>query len=195
MQHRIGVELRDQQAGRVADMVSDRELLQRIATGDRDAMRVFYERHHANLSGFVRTRTIDGSAVADIVQETMLDVWRSASRYRGDAAAKTWLFSIARNKIVDRVRKNARLSPVENVPEEIDDAPGPEELAAASSEAARVRHCLDGLTPDHRTVIRLAFYEDLTYAEIASVEDIPAGTVKTRVFHAKQLLLRCLGKL
>lgn len=176
-------------------MAGDRELLQRISTGDRDAMRVFYEGHHAGLSGFVRARGVDRSAVPDIVQDTMLEVWRSAGRYRGEAAAKTWLFSIARNKIVDRTRKNARLSTVEDVPEKVDDAPGPEALAIASGEAVRLRACLDGLKPAHLSVIRLAFYEDLTYVEISRIEGVPAGTVKTRVFHAKQLLLRCLGKL
>ncbi|MEM1361255.1 MAG: RNA polymerase sigma factor [Pseudomonadota bacterium] len=174
-------------------MERDRELLMSIAAGDREAMRRFYEEHHANLTGFVRSKGLDASVVADVVQDAMLEVWRSAGRYRGDAAARTWLFSIARNKLVDRMRKNARVSPVEHVPEEIDDAPGPEATAIASAEAARVRTCLDGLKPDHLSVIRLAFYEDMTYGEISRVEGIPAGTVKTRVFHAKQLLMRCLG--
>ncbi|MCV6598650.1 MAG: RNA polymerase sigma factor [Mangrovicoccus sp.] len=174
-------------------MAHDRELLTRIGAGDREAMRQFYEEHHSGLTGFIRSRGADASAAADVVQDTMLEVWRNAERYRGDAAARTWLFSIARNKLIDRMRKNARLSPVEDVPEEIDQAPGPEATAIASAEAARVRACLDGLKPDHLSVIRLAFYEDMTYGEISRLEGIPAGTVKTRVFHAKQLLMRCLG--
>ncbi|MCR9089333.1 MAG: sigma-70 family RNA polymerase sigma factor [Rhodobacteraceae bacterium] len=175
-------------------MADDRELLQRISVSDREAMRAFYERYHTALFAFIRGRGTDPAAAADTVQDAMLEVWRSAGRYRGEAAAKTWLFSIARNKLIDRTRKGARLSHVEDVPETVDEAPDPEAVMIASSEAARVRACLGRLKPAHLSVIRLAFYEDLTYGEISEIEDVPAGTVKTRIFHAKKLLLRCLGK-
>ncbi len=55
-----------------------------------------------------------------------------------------------------------------------------------------MRYCLGTLKDDHRTAISLAFYEDMTYAEIAEVAGVPEGTIKTRVFHAKKLLMRCL---
>lgn len=177
-----------------ARMYDDRDLLQLISTGDREAMRAFYERYNTHLFAFLRGRGADPAAAADAAQDTMLEVWRSAGRYRGEAAAKTWLFSIARNKLIDRTRKNARLSTVDEVPDSIDEAPDPEAVVIASSEAARVRACLGGLKPEHLTVIRLAFYEDLTYGQISEIEGVPTGTVKTRVYHAKKLLLRCLGK-
>jgi RNA polymerase sigma-70 factor (ECF subfamily) len=79
------------------------------------------------------------------------------------------------------------------VPDTADTAPDPEAVALAASDAERVRSCLSKLKPAHLTVIRLAFYEDMTYAEIAEVEGAPEGTIKTRIFHAKKLLMRCLG--
>ena len=173
--------------------LQDAELLRRIATGDRDAMRLFYERHQSQLTGFIRARGMDPATAADVVQDAMLEVWRSASRYRGEAAAKTWLFTIARNKIVDRTRKGARVQYMDEVPDSIDETPNPEDIAVSVSEEGRVRACLDRLKEAHKTVMRLAFYDDLTYEEIATVEDVPIGTIKTRIFHAKKLLLRCLG--
>ncbi|MEX0369609.1 MAG: RNA polymerase sigma factor, partial [Tateyamaria sp.] len=93
----------------MTDPAHDKDLLRRIGTGDRAAMREFYTSHQRGLTAFARARGMDVATAADVVQDTMLDVWRSAGRYRGDAAAKTWLFTIAHNKIVDRVRKNARV--------------------------------------------------------------------------------------
>lgn len=165
----------------------------RIADGDRGAMQDFYMAHHGPLTAFLRGRGLAAAEAADLVQDTMLEVWRRASGYRGDAAAKSWLFTIARNKLVDRARRGARVSYVEEVPEQIEEAPNPEAVAVSLSEASRLRACLSKLKDAHRAVLRLAFFDDLTYDEIAEIEDVPAGTVKTRVFHAKKLLLRCLG--
>ncbi|MEX0311908.1 MAG: RNA polymerase sigma factor [Tateyamaria sp.] len=177
----------------MTDPAHDKDLLRRIGTGDRAAMREFYTSHQRGLTAFARARGMDAATAADVVQDTMLDVWRSAGRYRGDAAAKTWLFTIAHNKIVDRVRKNARVQYVDEVPDAIDETPDPEAITVSVSEAGRLRACLDRLKEAHKTVMRLAFYEDLSYDEIAEIEGVPNGTIKTRVFHAKKLLLRCLG--
>jgi RNA polymerase sigma-70 factor (ECF subfamily) len=79
------------------------------------------------------------------------------------------------------------------VPETIDDTPDIEAVLISAGDAARVRKCLTTLKPIHLSVIRLAYFGDLTYGDISEIEGIPAGTVKTRVFHAKQLLMRCLA--
>lgn len=177
----------------VNDAAHDTELLRRIGSGDRAAMQAFYVAYQRNVTAFARSKGMDAAAAADVVQDTMLDVWRTADRFRGDASPKSWLLSIARNKIVDRIRKSGRVHYIDEVPEAIDEAPNPEAVTISTSEAGRVRACLEGLKDGHRTVMRLAFYEDLTYDEIAEIEGVPSGTIKTRVFHAKKLLLRCLG--
>jgi len=103
---------------------------------------------------------------SDIVHETMLEVWRRADRFQGRSSLKSWMFSIARNKSIDKNRKLSRLSYTDDVPE----------MAA------------------HRRMIHLAFYEDLSYREIAEIEGCPIGTVKTRILHAKKLLMRKLAR-
>ncbi len=172
----------------------DKRLLARVARGQTQAMRLLYERHHSALYAFIISRGSDGTAAEDVLHDTMLDVWRLASRYRGAASVRTWIFSIARNKQVDRVKGSARLTLVAEMPDTVDAAPNAETVIEASQDAEKVRACLDKLKNVQRTAIRLAFYEDLSYEEIAEIEDVPAGTIKSRIFHAKQALIRCLGQ-
>ena len=173
--------------------MDDRELVKRIAGGDRQAMKSLYERHSGPLFHFIRSRMRDPFEAADVMQETFLEIWRSAARYQGRSSARTWFFSIARNKAVDRLRRLGRMEvrePDDTLP---DDAPNPEHVAAAASDAERLRHCIEGLSGAQQSAIRLAFYEDLAYPEVAEAEGVPLGTIKTRIHHAKRLLMACLG--
>ena len=173
---------------------TDSVLLEHIARGDRAAMRVFYERHHSAAQAFLRSRGASGEEADDALHDAMIAVWRTAANFKGTASARTWLFSIARNKFIDRTRKTTRLDFVETVPDQADEAPDPEAQLMAASDAARVRACLSKLKPAHQTVLRLAFFEDLNLSEIAELEAVPEGTVKSRIFHAKKLLMNCLGR-
>lgn len=177
----------------MADDVKDKELLARVARGDKGAMRKLFERHHDALFAFLRSRGADPQAAADALQDAMLDVWQRADRYGGQASVKTWIFAIARNKFIDRHRRTVRMTLTDDIPESVDPDPNPEAVLLAAGDADRVRACLSKLKPAHLSVIRLAFYDDLNYAEIGEIEGIPEGTVKTRIYHAKKLLLRCLG--
>ena len=108
---------------------------------------------------------------------------------------RSWILSLARNKVIDHLRKQAKVSlaePDENAPTEDPDA---EAVVAAAQDAQRVRACVDKLSERQRAVVHLAFFEDLSYPEIAAIENSPEGTVKTRIFHAKKLLMRCLSRL
>jgi RNA polymerase sigma-70 factor (ECF subfamily) len=175
-------------------MTEDRQLIKRISDKDKVAMRTLFERYQAPLYAFLRSRGADQQGADDAVQDAMLDVWRTAGRYSGKASVKTWLFTIGRNKLIDRLRKNEKIQFVEDVPEVVDDTPDAETILTSSADAARVRACLSKLKPIHLSIMRLAFFEDLNYAQIGEVESIPEGTVKTRVHHAKRLLLKCLGR-
>ncbi|MEO9781042.1 MAG: RNA polymerase sigma factor [Sedimentitalea sp.] len=168
--------------------------IRQIGSGDKHAMRDLYVEHGDAIYAFVLGRCGDPALARDTVQDTMLDVWRTASRFSGNSSVKTWLFAIARNKLVDALRKRGKLSFVEEVPDSVDQAPNPEAAAIASAESSRLRQCLDRLSNTQRTAVRLAFFEDLTYAEIGEIESVPTGTIKTRIFHAKQALMRCLSR-
>ncbi len=171
---------------------TDSVLIDRVASADREAMRHLYERHYSGLFAFLCGRGADPGLASDTAQEAMLQVWRKAAKFGGKSSVKTWIYAIGRNKLIDRQRKSTRLSFVDNVPETADPKPSPEALLIAANEAGRVRACLEKLKPAHRNALRLAFYEDLSYEEISSLEEIPVGTVKTRIFHAKRLLLGCM---
>jgi len=174
--------------------MDDRVLIKRIGSGDRAAMRVLYDRYNGPLYAFLVSRCQNPEVSSDCVQDTMLDVMRAASRFSGKSSVKTWLFAIARNKLVDALRKRGKLSFVEEVPDTEDDMPNPEAAAIAADDRDRLRGCIGKLSETHRIAIRLAFLEDLTYTEIAEIEEVPVGTIKTRIFHAKQALMRCLER-
>jgi RNA polymerase sigma-70 factor (ECF subfamily) len=173
--------------------MDDSDLLRRVGAGDRTALKMLYERHSDALFGFLRVRLRDPFEAADIMQEVFLEIWRAAGRFEGRSAARTWIFGIARNKAADRVRRGARLVLTEPDHEAPDSAPDPEAVVAAASDAARVRDCIAKLSESHRSAIHLAFYQELGYAEIAEIEGVPVGTVKSRILHAKRLLMHCLA--
>lgn len=168
-------------------------LLGRIAAGDKKAMKALYVSVGPDVHRFIQTRMRDPQDAADILQETMLEVWRQAGSFAGRSAARTWIFAIARNKAADRARRTVPTGAQadESVP---DDAPTPEAALAALEEGTALRDCVAKLGDTHRSVIHLAFFRDLSYAEIAEIEDCALGTVKTRIFHAKKLLMHCLAR-
>jgi RNA polymerase sigma-70 factor, ECF subfamily len=173
----------------------DAGLLRRVGAGDRAALKTLYDRHSDALFHFIRSRLRDPFEAGDVMQDVFLELWRAAGRFEGRSAAKTWIFGIARNKAIDRMRRGQRMVVAEPDEATPDDAPNPEAVAEAASDAARVRECIGRLSDTHRSAIHLAFYSELPYAEIAEIEGVPVGTVKTRILHAKRLLMHCLTTL
>lgn len=174
--------------------MDDADLLRRIDAGDRAALTALYERHSDAVYKFLRYRLRDPFEAADIMQDVFLEIWRVAGRFEGRSAARTWILGIARNRAVDRMRRGAReVTAAEPDAEIADEAPDPEAVVAAASDAARLRDCIGKLSETHRSAIHLAFYEELPYGEIAAIEGVPAGTIKTRILHAKRLLMHCLA--
>ncbi|MBE3640461.1 RNA polymerase sigma factor [Mangrovicoccus algicola] len=172
----------------------DQELLARIAAGDMTAMRALYLRHAAVVERFARSRLNDPAEAADVLHNTMLDVWRNAATFGGRSAVRSWMLSIARNKAVDLIRKRARTELAEPDDTLPDDAPDPEAALAAAQDAQRVRDCVAKLGERHRAAVQLAYFEEMSVAEIAAAEQVAEGTVKTRLFHARKLLMRCLSR-
>ena len=178
----------------MAETETDKALLQRVANGDRTALKIIYDRHSEALCRFASNWLSDPFEASDIMHETMIQVWRSAGKFAGRSSVKSWIFAIARNKAIDRNRKSSRMVNQEADPDIPDEAPNPQAMTEAFQDANRVRACVAELGPAHKSVIQMAFFEDLSYREIAEIEGKPVGTIKTRVMHAKKLLLRCLGR-
>lgn len=170
-------------------------LLERIAAGSETALREFYDSFHSRVYAFALRRLNDTTDAAEVLNEVMLEVWRQAGRFEGRSRAQTWVLGIAHHKVIDTLRRR-RAPPGEAIDPDLlgADTPSAVEALAGAEDAARVRHCLEQLSDAHRLVVHLAFFEDLSYTEIAEIAKCPQGTVKTRMFHAKKLLLRCLGR-
>lgn len=172
----------------------DSDLISQVSSGDKRALRELYDRHAPGLRRFVENWIADKENAADIVHETMIDVWQSAERFQGRSSVKSWIYSIARNKAIDQNRRGARVVHADPDLDTADDAPTPEQELQAFQNVERVRACIDALSPTHKAAIQMAFFEDLTYAEVAEIEKCPLGTIKTRIMHAKKLLMRCLSQ-
>ena len=169
-----------------------RQLLSRMAQADRTAFDSFYREMEKPVFRFIRSKLNDPFTCADILHDVFLDVWRAAPGFDGRSSVKTWVFSIAYRKVVDFMRKNSRFIDEDSIPEQEDEGPAAVECIWKAEEADMLRACLETLKPDHRLAVEMTFYNDMSYKEIAEVTNVPEGTVKTRVFHAKSLLLRCL---
>jgi RNA polymerase sigma-70 factor, ECF subfamily len=159
--------------------LTDGDLIQRVAQRDADAFELLYQRFARPVFGLALRRLGDRMRAEDAVQETFAAVWRSARTYRPErGAGAPWLYTVARNAIVDRSR--SRSEPPAEVPDTAAAEPGPDERAEASYVAWRVHRALEELPGNERDVIELAYYGELSQSEIADFLAIPLGTVKTR---------------
>ncbi len=166
---------------------SDIELLAAITDGDREALRVLYERHAGWLVVRLSRRCGDPDVVNEAVQDTFLAVWRQPGAYRGEGDAAAWLWGIARRRLLDRVRRRSRW---ESVAEWI--RPGVvasvEDQVLVGVEHSDVGGVLDRLSPELKAVVQALVLDGLTVRETASLLGVPAGTVKTRMMRARRLL-------
>jgi RNA polymerase sigma-70 factor (ECF subfamily) len=173
----------------------DEALLARIAAADRDAFVLFFRRHAGRVKGFLMRAGCAPAEAEEAVQEVMLSVWRRAASFdAARAGAMTWLFAIARNRRVDLLRRRRP----EPDPDDPHFQPEPDPGAAAARMArdrdAAVRIALGTLSEDQRDVVRLAFYDGLTHAQIAAMTGLALGTVKSRLRLAMQRLRAALGE-
>jgi RNA polymerase sigma-70 factor (ECF subfamily) len=159
--------------------LTDGALIERVGDGDRDAFEELYRRFTRPVFSLALRRLGDRGRAEDAVQDAFTAIWRSAGSYdaeRGQGGA--WLYTVARNAIVDGARR--RPEPPTEAPEEASSDRGPDERAEASWLAWRVHSALERLPEHERPVIELAYWGGLSQSEIAERLDIPLGTIKTR---------------
>ena len=184
-----------ERAGTDPDMTttSDEDLLQRIAAGDRLAMRVLFSRHQLRLHRFVLRVVRDEAVAEDAVSDTFLDVWRKAGDFEGKSQVSTWLMSIARFKALSALRRRRESGLDEDWAAGIaDEADTPEVISQKLDKGAAIRLCMERLSPEHREVLDLVYYHETSVEEVAQIVGIPEGTVKTRLFHARKKLAELL---
>ena len=164
----------------------------RVAAGDRRALRQLYDEHSPRVMGICLALLKDRQEAEDLVQETFVEVWRRSAEFdpaRGSPTA--WIVSIARSRAIDRRRAQQSSQRAVAAAESEPPRPGPPrplDLAQARQDHQRVAAALDQLPPEQRTVIELAYFEGLSQREIAEQRREPLGTVKTRVRLAMEKL-------
>ena len=174
-------------------------LLGRIEQQDEGAFRELYRAFSRKLYAYVLRQLSDPAQAEEIVADTLYEVWKAPAKFRGESQFSTWLIGIARNKVLMhwRGRKpDAEHDDVADLAEELpSDAPGAFDLMADRQRSDGVRHCVDKLGHDHRECVHLVFYQGMSLADVARIQQIPEGTVKTRLFHARQKLKQCLQRM
>jgi len=161
------------------DSPSDGELIQRTARNDHDAFDLLYRRHSSRVLGLALRRLRDHGRAEDAVQETFAAIWRSAGSFRPERGSGTvWLYTVARNAIIDRSRR--RVDPVTEPPELEFDGPGPDAETVDGWVRETVHRAVGELPEHEREVIALSYWHGLSQTEVAEQLDLPLGTVKTR---------------
>ena len=159
------------------------DLLKRIAEQDRSAFSELYELYHTRLFKFVYRLTHSHAMTDELVNDIMLLVWRKAGSFRGGSKVSTWIFGIAYRQSLRRLSrdKSKLFQPIDTVELVADDGDG-------GDIENWVRQGLNALPAAQRITAVLVFYLGLTYEEVSEVTGSPVGTVKTRMFHARQKL-------
>lgn len=168
-------------------MSSDETLIHRVANGDRPAFTRLYERHADRVFRFAMSIVRRAHLAEEVLQETMIVVWRRAKTFKGDARVSTWILGITRNLAFNLLRKEKR---GDRLPEE---KPSVADPAKSVETAVHVERALQTLPDHHREVMHLVFYEEMNLRETADVLGIPEGTVKSRMHHARRALAKELA--
>lgn len=170
--------------GRAQDAAHFADLIESIAeTKNREAFAALFAHFAPRLKGYLmRLGASDGQA-EEVAQEAMLTVWRKAALFdRKKAAASTWIFTIARNRRIDILRRQKFPEIDADDPTLVPDMPAqPDEEVIGLREGATVRAALEKLPPEQRELVRLAFYNGWSHSKIAEDTNLPLGTVKSRL--------------
>ena len=160
---------------------------------DKQSFGELFDHFGPRVKSYLRRLGASDAQAEDLMQEVMLTVWRRAAQFdSGKAAVSTWVFTIARNKRIDALRREKRpevdMGDPATVPDQVDDEPTPDDQVGAGELAQILRRAVDGLPPEQAEVLNMAFYDDKTHSDIAAEMQLPLGTVKSRLRLALQKL-------
>lgn len=170
-------------------------LLDGVRRGRRAEFDALYRLYHPRLSRFLAPMLRQPHAVEEALNDTLLVVWQRADSFDGRSKLSTWIFGIAYRKALKSL---SRLDlPVEDdtADEAADAGLGPEQRLGLAQLRGRLQAAMQELSPEHRAVVQLCYFHDMSYAEIAEVAGCPPETVKTRMFYARRRLRLLLDDL
>lgn len=164
--------------------LTDEELLSRIGSGDKQAFAALFARYAPKVKSYLMRLGATAAAAEDLAQDAMVSMWRRAASYdAAKARPSTWMFVIARNAWIDRLRRErVELAyRVGNPPPEHSQEEAPDETAARKGDERRIADAMATLSEEQQQVVRLSFFEDRPHSEIAELLSLPLGTVKSRL--------------
>ncbi len=169
-----------------------------VARGEQPAFEQLYTLYEKRVFQYVCTLVYDVALAEEVVGDTMLAVWKGASTFTHTSRVSTWIFGIARHKALDAIRRTGRRQrevDLDDIHDLADPHDNPAEGVMRDQVSAITQRAVAALTQEHQEILRLVFYEELPYDEIAALLGIPVNTVKTRVYYAKQRLKESLDRM
>ncbi len=181
----------------MAEQLTDQALVERVQQGDKKAFNLLVSRYQNRVAGLL-TRYISPNDIPDVVQESFIKAYRSIGSFRGDSAFYTWLYRIAVNTAKNYLTAQGRRPPNEDILAEeaesydvgsnLRDVATPENEMLSNELKKIVFDTIKGLQEDLRTAITLREIEGLSYEEIAEIMECPVGTVRSRIFRAREII-------
>jgi len=183
---------------KMSEQKVDQILVERVQRGDKSAFDTLVLKYQLRIMKLISRYIRDHSEVQDVAQEAFIKAYRALPRFRGDSAFYTWLYRIAintaKNHLVARGRRMPNVDIDAQEAEQFEGADGlkehatPEQLAAKDELEATIFSAMEQLPDDLRTAITLREIEGLSYEEIAEAMDCPVGTVRSRIFRAREAI-------
>ena len=171
-------------------------LISRARGGDREAFGALVEQYRDNVYRLAYRMCGNAYDADEAAQEAFVAAWRALPNFRGDAKFSTWLYRLTTNAAIDVMRREKRHQTVGDgeMVDVADDADSPQETVERTEQQEAVQKALSTLSEEYREVLLLRYMEELDYAEIAEVLQLPSGTVKSRINRAKAALKTALLK-
>jgi len=189
---------------RLTASVTDKQLVARVQQGDRRAFDMLVLKYQHKILGLVARYVKDADEVQDVTQEAFIKAYRALPGFRGDSAFYTWLYRIAINTAKNHLVSRARRPPGSDVDledaayldggEPLRDSETPENQLFGDELRQVVGDALETLPDELRTAVTLREFDGLTYEEIAEVMECPVGTVRSRIFRARDAIDRSVKK-
>lgn len=174
-------------------IADDRRLVGLALEGDDTAFEHLFSRYHDAIRRLFVQRLGGVNDVDDLLQETFVKVYVNLARYNPDYTFGQWVYTIARNTFIDFVRKRQDDLPIdERFTSPASPAPNPEESVINLQQRSQIERSLERLTPRYRLLIRMRFFEEYSYEEIAVKLSLPLGTVKTQIHRARGQMCRMI---
>lgn len=174
--------------------MEDAEIIRQVLAGHHEKFAGLVERYQAPLIHFLRRTLGSDEDVFDCAQDAFLAAYRNLSRYSEEHPFRAWLYTIARNKALDLVRKRRREVPLTLDENLVDHQPMPEEVWLAKEQASMLAEVLNELPEHYGQALYLRFHQELSYEEIALILEVPVSRVKTYLHRGKEKLRQHLER-